>query len=141
MKGGRRWKITTSDSSTCCGNSSVNSWSCSSPRGQCDSTSPQSNGWSRNCSSIRRRAKSGFSLSALMKTPAGERLQMTARALQRLLECPESPARKYLLVECLQAYAPLSDAEKVELTSLLQTPPYEGTLTMIKTIYEEGMEK
>ena len=30
---------------------------------------------------------------------------------------------------------------KVELTSLLQTPPYEGTLTMIKTIYEEGMEK
>jgi len=74
-------------------------------------------------------------------TPAGERLKTTARALRRLLECPENPARKYLLVECLQAYAPLSDAEKVELTSLLQTPPYEGTLTMIKTIYEEGMEK
>jgi hypothetical protein len=83
----------------------------------------------------------GVSLSVLMKTPAGERLQVTARALRRLLECPERPARKYLLVECLQAYAPLSEADKVELTSLLQTPPYEGTLTMIKTIYEEGMEK
>jgi hypothetical protein len=83
----------------------------------------------------------GVSLSALMKTPAGERLKITARALRRLVECSESPARKYLLVECLQAYAPLSENEKVELTSLLRTPEYQGVGTMIKTIYEEGMEK
>src|SRR5262249_23822137 len=40
----------------------------------------------------------GVSLSALMKTPAGERLKVTANALRRLVECPERPARKYLLV-------------------------------------------
>lgn len=82
----------------------------------------------------------GVSLSALMKTPAGERLKQTTAALRRLVECPEIPARKYLLVECLQAYAPLSDAEKIELTSLLQTPQYQGVQTVIKTISEIATE-
>jgi hypothetical protein len=83
----------------------------------------------------------GFALAALMKARVGERAKLTAEAQDQLVKCSESAARKFLLIECLQAYAPLTDAEKIELTSLLQTPRYQGVQAMNKTVYEEGMEK
>lgn len=83
----------------------------------------------------------GVSLSALMKARAGQRAKLTANAQSRLVQSPLPPGQKYLLVECLQAYAPLTDAEKIELANLLQTPTYQGVQAMNKTVFEEGMEK
>ena len=43
-------------------------------------------------------------------------------------------------MECLLAYAPFEPSERIGLDTLLELPQFEETKTMIKTIYEEGME-
>jgi hypothetical protein len=62
-------------------------------------------------------------------------------ALDRIVASPESPGRKHLLCECVQAYAPLEDDQRMELNSLLQQPQRLGVWTMAKTWTEKGEER
>jgi hypothetical protein len=79
--------------------------------------------------------------SALMRWPRPQRARAAVEALDRIVSGPESPARKMLLCECVQAYAPLDDAQRVELYSLLQEPQHQGVPAMIKTWSEEAREE
>jgi hypothetical protein len=49
----------------------------------------------------------GVALSALMRMRPEEKPRFKAEALRRLVECPESEQRRFLLCECVQAYLPL----------------------------------
>jgi hypothetical protein len=61
-------------------------------------------------------------------------------ALERLVTGPEPPGRKLLLCECVQAYAPLEDDQRIELTTLLNAPE-KGVGPVIKTWTEEAEER
>jgi hypothetical protein len=79
--------------------------------------------------------------SALMRWPRPQRARVAVEALDRIVSGTQSPARKMLLCECVQAYAPLDDAQRVELYSLLQEPQHQGVPAMIKTWSEEAREE
>jgi hypothetical protein len=83
----------------------------------------------------------GIAWSALMRWPRPQRAQAAVEALDRIVSGTESPARKMLLCECVQAYAPLDDAQRVELYSLLQEPQNQGVRAVVKTWSEEGEER
>lgn len=78
--------------------------------------------------------------SALMRWPRHERARAAVEALDRIVASPESPARKMLLCECVQAYAPLEEDQRIELYSLLQQPERQGVRAMVKTWTEEARE-
>jgi hypothetical protein len=82
----------------------------------------------------------GAALSGLMRAACNTRARLMAEAQQKLVKYPD-PTKRYYLVDCLQAYAQLSAADRIELASLLQLPEYSGAATMNKTVYEEGLEK
>lgn len=83
----------------------------------------------------------GVALAALMKPGPDGLAKFSVKVQERLVKCPESPARKYLLLECVQAYAPLTPADKIELADLLEDPRYAEVKAMNKTVFEEGLEK
>lgn len=80
----------------------------------------------------------GIAWSALMRWPRAQRAQAAVEALDRIVAGTDSPIRKMLLCECVQAYAPLDDDQRVELYSLLQEPQNQGVRAMVKTWSEEG---
>ncbi len=82
----------------------------------------------------------GIAWSALMRWPRPQRTRAAVEALDRIVTGTESPARKVLLCECVQAYAPLDDAQRGELYSLLQEPQNQGVRAVAKTWREEGEE-
>jgi hypothetical protein len=49
--------------------------------------------------------------------------------------------RKFLLCECVQAYAPLTGDQRHDLDRLLVSERYSGVGTMVKTWSEQGEEK
>jgi hypothetical protein len=83
----------------------------------------------------------GIAWSALMRWPRQRRAQAAVEALDRIVAGTESPGRKLLLCECVQAYAPLEENQRLELYSLLQQPQRQGVRQMVKTWSEEGEER
>jgi hypothetical protein len=83
----------------------------------------------------------GVALSALMKWPRKQRARAAVQALERIVAGPETPGRKHLLCECVQAYAPLEDDQRIELNKLLEQPQRAGVRQMIKTWSEEAEER
>jgi flagellar biosynthesis/type III secretory pathway protein FliH len=63
-----------------------------------------------------------------------------AEALQRLAEARENDYRRYLLLDCLEAYATLDEAQARELGELLQTERYRGAHAMAMTTFEKGVQ-
>jgi hypothetical protein len=82
----------------------------------------------------------GVALTALMRVPASRRAAVHAEALRRLAEARENDYRKYLLLDCLEAYAALDEAQARELEGLLRTERYEGARTMAVTTFEKGVQ-
>jgi hypothetical protein len=68
----------------------------------------------------------GVALTALMHVPPARRAAVHAEALGRLAEARENDYRRYLLLDCLEAYAMLDDAQAQELGALLRTERYQG---------------
>jgi hypothetical protein len=83
----------------------------------------------------------GQALSALMNWPKRERARAAVEALERIVGSGEAPRRKMLLCDTVNAYAPLDDAQRVELTSLLREPTRKEVEMTVKTWFEEGVEK
>jgi hypothetical protein len=79
--------------------------------------------------------------SALMRWPGPQRARAAVEALDRIVGSTESPARKMLLCECVQAYAPLEQDQRIELYSLLEQPQHQGVRVMFKSWSEEGKEQ
>jgi hypothetical protein len=83
----------------------------------------------------------GVALSALMRRPAERRAELYVEGLQRIASSGENDYRRFLLVECLEAYAELDDGQKERLQALLQTDPYQEVESLMKTTYERGIEQ
>jgi hypothetical protein len=83
----------------------------------------------------------GVALSALMRRPADRRAELYAEGLKRIASSGENDYRRFLLVECLEAYAELDDGQKERLQALLQTDPYQEVESLMKTTYERGIEQ
>ena len=83
----------------------------------------------------------GVALSALMRRPAERRVELYAEGLKRFASSGENDYRRFLLVECLEAYAELDDGQKERLQALLQTDPYQEVESLMKTTYERGIEQ
>jgi hypothetical protein len=83
----------------------------------------------------------GVALSALMRIPAERIAWLGAEALRRLTEAPLDHRRKFLLVDCVQAYLPMTDEQRREFIELLSTDPYKGVQAVNVTVYDEGLMK
>ena len=82
----------------------------------------------------------GVAWSALMRWPPEERVRAALTAIEQIAASEENGWRKMLLAECVQAYAPLDDSQRIKLNTLLDEPE-RGVRTMIKTWSEVGREK
>ena len=80
----------------------------------------------------------GVALSALMRQPADRRAELYAEGLKRIAGSGENDYRRFLLAECLEAYAELDEAQKERLQALLQTEAYREVEPLMKTTYERG---
>ena len=80
----------------------------------------------------------GVALTALMRVPPARRAEVHAEALRRLAEARENDYRRYLLLDCLEAYATLDEAQAQELAALLRTERYQGAQAMAATTFEKG---
>jgi Domain of unknown function (DUF4351) len=83
----------------------------------------------------------GVALSALMRLPGDRRAELYAEGLKRIATSGENDFRRFLLVECLEAYADLDDAQGEQLRALLQTEAYQEVDAVMKTTYERGIEQ
>ena len=66
---------------------------------------------------------------------------MYAEALRRLAEARENDYRRYLLLDCLEAYATLDEVQAQELEALLRTERYQGAQAMAITTFEKGVQE
>ena len=82
----------------------------------------------------------GVALSALMRLPAERRAELYAEGLKRIALSGENDYRRYLLVECLQAYVQLDEAEREKAQSFLHEEAYQEVESLMKTTYERGVE-
>jgi flagellar biosynthesis/type III secretory pathway protein FliH len=76
-----------------------------------------------------------------MRRPADRRAELYAEGLKRIASSGENDYRRFLLVECLEAYAELDDGQNERLQALLQTDPYQEVESLMKTTYERGIEQ
>jgi len=61
----------------------------------------------------------GVALSALMRLPADRKAELYAEGLKRIAQSGENDLRRFLLAECLEAYAELDESQKGQLQTLL----------------------
>jgi hypothetical protein len=83
----------------------------------------------------------GVALSALMRLPTDRRAELYAEGLKRIAGSGENDFRRFLLAECLEAYAELDEPQKERLHALLQTEAYREVEPLMKTTYERGIEQ
>jgi Domain of unknown function (DUF4351) len=83
----------------------------------------------------------GVALSALMRLPPDRGAELYAEGLKRIASSGENDYRRFLLVECLEAYAELDEAQKERLQALLHAEPYLEVGSLMKTTYERGIEQ
>jgi hypothetical protein len=80
----------------------------------------------------------GVALSALMRVPAERRAALHAEALKRIAHSGENDWRRFLLAECVEAYANLDEAQRQQLQALLTTEQYQEVRPLMMTTYERG---
>jgi hypothetical protein len=59
--------------------------------------------------------------------------------LKRIARSGENDYRRFLLAECLEAYADLDPAQKERLQALLKTEQYQEVQPLMTTTYERGL--
>jgi hypothetical protein len=59
--------------------------------------------------------------------------------LKRIATSKENDYRRFLLVECLEAYANLDEVQTERLQALLHTEAYQQVETIMKTTFERGI--
>jgi hypothetical protein len=83
----------------------------------------------------------GVALSALMRLAADRKAELYAEGLKRIARSRENDFRRFLLAECLEAYAELDEVQKERLQTLLHAEAYKEVEPLMKTTYERGIEQ
>jgi hypothetical protein len=83
----------------------------------------------------------GVALSALMRLPAERRAELHAEGLKRIACSSENDYRRFLLAECLEAYAELDEVQSRRLQELLTTEQYQEVKPIMTTTYERVIER
>jgi hypothetical protein len=76
-----------------------------------------------------------------MRVPADRRAELYAEGLKRIADSGENDYRRFLLTECLEAYAELDEGEKGRVQALLLAEPNPEVQRFMKTTYERGIEQ
>jgi hypothetical protein len=80
-------------------------------------------------------------LVGFMRVPEADRPRVKAEALRKLAEANISTLKRYLLMECVEAYLPLDGPLMQQYQHLLVTQPeYQTVIRTGKTTREEGIE-
>ncbi len=79
----------------------------------------------------------GVALAALMRLPEERRVELRAEAIRRLAASEQNSYRRYLLVDCVEAYWPLSGPQRQEYDELMRSERYKGVRPMVTTIFDE----
>src|SRR5438445_5286689 len=74
-----------------------------------------------------------------MRVPPERRAELYAEGLKRIALAKENDYRRFLLAECLEAYANLDDDAKQQVQALLTTEPYQHVGPIMMTTYERRM--
>ncbi len=80
----------------------------------------------------------GVALSTLMRQPADRRAELYLEGLKRIAGSGENDDRRFLLAECLEAYAELDESQKERVQALLHDEAYREVEPLMKTTYERG---
>jgi hypothetical protein len=80
----------------------------------------------------------GVALSALMRTTPERRVELYAESLKRIALSSENDFRRFLLSECLEAYANLDEAQQQKFQALMNTEQYREAKPLMVTTYERG---
>ena len=75
----------------------------------------------------------GVALSSLMRVPAERRAELHAEALKRIAQSRENDWRRFLLAECVEAYANLDEAQRQQFQALLTTESYQEVRPLMIT--------
>jgi hypothetical protein len=75
-----------------------------------------------------------------MDWPREQRVEAALEAIRLIATSNENGWKKLLLADCVQAYAPLDDSQRIELNTLLDEPQ-RGLRSMIKTWTEQAEER
>ncbi len=75
----------------------------------------------------------GVALSALMRLPAERWAELHLEGLKRIVRSGENDYRRFLLAECLEAYADLDEAERQRLQALVSTETYQEVQPLMIT--------
>jgi flagellar biosynthesis/type III secretory pathway protein FliH len=67
--------------------------------------------------------------------------RLHAEGLKRIARSGENDFRRFLLAECLEAYADLDEAQQERLQRLLSTEQYQEVEPIMITTYERGIEQ
>jgi hypothetical protein len=80
----------------------------------------------------------GVALSQLMRVTPERRAELFAEGLMRIARARENDWRRFLLTECLEAYADLDDEQRQRLESVLSNEPFAEARPLMMTTYERG---
>ena len=83
----------------------------------------------------------GVALSTLMKQRPERRVELVAEGLKRIAGSGQNDYRRFLLAECLEAYAELDEPERQRLERLLGVGTFREVEPLMKTTYERGIEQ
>lgn len=83
----------------------------------------------------------GWALASLMNFPKEKAAWLGAEALQRITKAKLTDQQRFLLVECVDAYLSLDEAQMREFQALIKTEKYAGVQAMNQTTFEKGIEK
>jgi hypothetical protein len=81
----------------------------------------------------------GVALSSLMRLPEERKAELYAEGLKRIARSGENDYRRFLLAECLEAYAELDEGQRERLQALLNTEQYQEVRPIMTTTYERGI--
>ena len=73
-----------------------------------------------------------------MRTPRERRVELHAESLKRIALSGDNDWRRFLLTECLEAYANLDELQRQQFQALLDTEPYREARPLMMTTYERG---
>jgi hypothetical protein len=83
----------------------------------------------------------GVALSVLMRIDEEQAAWLKARAMQRVATADLTPYRRYLLMECIEAYLPLEGPHLEQFRQLLLTEDFKEARMLAKTSFELGREE
>ena len=80
----------------------------------------------------------GVAMSSLMNLPKARIIELGHEAYRRLTESPLNDEQKHLLIDCLEAYLPLSEQEREEFKRQIANDENPKVQAMNKTTFERG---